>query len=101
MTLANSSPMMIKHDCVWSKGLTYGHRIWQRTYRAAETITVIIMLGQFSRLQLHANDAIHQYFIRAQELIIQLRQAGLELLKTLFDAIDLNGLPQRCKHLVA
>ena len=103
MTLDASSLMLIRHDCVNSKGLGDGQKAWkllQQRFRSDETTTVINLMRQFARLQLREDEAIHQYFIRAQELVNRLHHAGEEFSETLFNAMVLNGLPQRYEHFV-
>ena len=103
MTLDASSLMLIRHDCVNSKGLGDGQKAWQllqQRFRSDETTTVISLMRQLARLQLREDEAIHQYFIRAQELVTRLHHAGEELSETLFNAMVLNGLPQRYEHFV-
>ena len=103
MTLDASSLMLIRHDCVNSKGLGDGQKAWQllqQRFRSDETTTVISLMRQLARLQLREDEAIHQYFIRAQELVTRLHHAGEELSETLFNARVLNGLPQRYEHFV-
>ena len=103
MTLDASSPMLIRHDCVNSKGLGEGQKAWlllQQRFRSDETTTVISLMRRLARLQLQEDEAIHQYFIRAQELVTRLHHAGEERSETLFDAMVLNGLPQRYENFV-
>ena len=57
-------------------------------------------MRQLARLQLQEDKVIHQYFIRAQELVTRLHHAGEEPSETLFNAMVLNGLPQRYEHFV-
>ena len=103
MTLDASSLLLIRHDCVNSNGLGDGQKAWQllqQRFRSDETITVISLMRQLARLQLREDKAIHQYFIRAQELVTRLHHAGEELSETLFNAMVLNGLPQRHENFV-
>ena len=95
--------MLIRHDCVNSKGLGDGQKAWQllqQRFRSDKTTTVISLMRQLARLQFREDEAIHQYFITAQELITRLHHAGEELSEALFIAMELNGLPQRCEHFV-
>ena len=98
MTLDASSLMLIRHDCVNIKGFGDGQkagRLLPQRFRSDETTTVISLLRQLARLKLREDEAIHQYFIRAQELVTRLHHAGEELSETLFNAMVLNGLPQQ------
>ena len=76
MTLDASSLMLIRHDCMNRKGLGDGQKAWlllQQRFRSDETTTVISLMRQLAKLQLREDEAIHQYFIRAQELIMLVR----------------------------
>ena len=93
MTLDASSLMLIRHDCVNSKGLGDGQKAWQllqQRFRSDETTTVISLMRQLDRLQLREDKALLQYFIRAQELVTRLHHAGEEFSETLFTAMVLN-----------
>ena len=103
MTLDASSFMLIRHDCVNNKGLGDGQKAWQllqQRFRSDETTTDISLMRQLARLQLREDEAIHQYFIRAQELVTRLHHTGEELSETLFNAVVLNGLPKRYQQFV-
>ena len=105
MILDASSLMLIRHDCVNSKGLGDDQKAWQllqQQFRSdeRETTTVMSLMRQLSRLQLREDEAIHHNFIRAQQLFIRLHHAGEELSETLFNEMVLNGLPQRYEHFV-
>ena len=88
MTLDDSSLMLIRHDCVNSKGLGDCQKAWQllqQRFRSDETTTVINLMRQLARIQLWEDKAIQQYFIRAQKLVTRLHHAGEELSETLFN----------------
>ena len=57
-------------------------------------------MRQLIRLQLRGDDAIHQCFVRAQELVNHFHHAGEELSETLFNAMVLNGFPPRYENFV-
>ena len=103
MTLHVSSLMLIRHDCVNRKGLLNEWKAWQhlqQLLRSDETTTVISMMRLLFRLQLREDQAIHQYFIRAQELVTRLHHDSEEFSETLFNEVALNGLPQRYERFV-
>ena len=103
MTLDASSLVLIRHDCVNSKGLGDGQKAWQllqQRLRSDEKTTDISLRRQFAKLQLREDKANQHYFIRAQELVNRLHHAGEEVYETLFNAMMLNGLPQRYEHFV-
>ena len=93
--------MLIRHDCVDHKGLGDGHKSWgllQDGFRSNGTVTVVSLMRQLSRLQLKEDEALHSYFIRAQELSTRPEQAGEHLSEPLLNAMVLNGLPERYEH---
>ena len=90
--------MLIRHDCVDHKGLGDGEKPWgllQERFRSNETVTVVSMMRQLARLALREDEALHTYFIKAQELSTRLEQAGEHLSEPLLNAMVLNGLPER------
>ena len=103
MVLDTTSLMLIKHDCVNNKGLGDGHNAWgllQERSRSNETVTVVSVMRQLARLTLKDDEALPQYFIRAQELSTRLGQAGEHLSEPLLNAMVLNGLSERYEHFV-
>ena len=71
MALDSTSLMLIRHDCVDHKGLADGHRAWellQETFCSNETVTVVILMRHLARLLLKEDEALHNFFIRAQKL---------------------------------
>ena len=103
MVLDSTSLMLIRHDCVDHKGLGDGHKAWgllQQRFRSDETVTVVSVMRQLARLQLKEDEALHNYFIRAQELSTRLEHAGERLSEPLLNAMVLNGLPERYEHFV-
>ena len=103
MSLDAGSLMLIWHDCVNSKGLGEGQktkRLLQQRLNSNEATTVISLMIQLPKLQLQEDEAIHQYFIREQELVTRSLHDCEELSETLFNAMVLNSLPQRYKKFV-
>ena len=103
MTIDASSLMLIRQDCVNSKGFGDVQKAWQllqQRFRSDETTTVISLIRQLAKLKLREVEAIDQYFIRAQKLVNRLHHAGEKLSETLFNEIVLNGLPQRYENFV-
>ena len=95
--------MLIRHYCVDNKGVGDGRKAWvllQQKFRSDETVTVVNVMQQLARLQLKEDEALHNYFIRAQELSTRLEHAGGHLSKPLLNAMVLNGLPERYEHFV-
>ena len=103
MTLDAINLMLIRHDCVNSTGLGDCQKAWkllQQRFRSDETTTVISLMRHLAKLQLREGEAIHQYFIKAQELVNRLNHAGEEFSEKLFSERVLNGLPQRYEQFV-
>ena len=103
MALDSTSLMLLRHDCVNLRGKGDGHKAWtllQRRFRSDERTTVVSLMRQLSKLQLKEDEALHEYFIRAQELCSRIAESGENLSETLFNAMVLNGLPPRYEHFV-
>ena len=103
MVFDSTSLMLTRHYCVDHNGLGDGHKAWgllQDRFRSNETVTVVSLMRQLSRLQLKEDEALHNYFIRAQELSTRLEQAGEHLSEPLLNGMVLNGLPERYAHFV-
>ena len=103
MVLDSTSLMLIRPDCVDRKGLGDGHKAWgllQKKFRSNETVTAVSVMRQLARLTLKEDEALHSYFIRAQELSNCLEQAGEHLSEPPLNAMVLNGLPERYEHFV-
>ena len=61
MVLDSTSLMFIRHYCVDHKGLGDGHKAWgllQDRFRRNETVTVVSLMRQLSRLQLKEDEAL-------------------------------------------
>ena len=103
MVLDSTSLILIRHDCVDNKSLRDGRKAWvllQQRFRSDETVTVVSVMLQLVRLQLKEDEALHNSFIRAQELSTRLEHAGEHLSEPLLKAMVLNGLPERYEHFV-
>ena len=55
-------------------------------------------MRQLARLQLKEDEALHNYFIRAQQLSTSLENARKHLLRPLLNANVLNSLSKRYEH---
>ena len=63
MTPDASSLVVIRHDCVSSKGLGDGQKAWQllqQRFRSDETAPVKSLMRQLAKQQLRKDKAIHQ-----------------------------------------
>ena len=58
------------------------------------------LVAQLARLQLEDADNLNSWFIRGQELLTRLQEAGEAVSETLFNALVLNGLPMRYESFV-
>ena len=62
--------------------------------------TVVTLVAQLARLQLEDAEDLHSFFIRGQELLTRLQEAGEAVSERLFNALVLNGLPMRYESFV-
>ena len=95
--------MYIRHDCLSKDGTGDGAKGWrllQQRYSNVEKPTVASLVRQLSRLQFGEEEKLHEYFIRSQELMSRLTEAGENMTETLFNALVINGLPERYEHFV-
>ena len=93
---------IIRYDCMNNKGLGDVCKAWvllQRSFRSDETVTVVSEMQQLARLQPREVEALHNYFIRAQEVSARLEHEGNCLSFSLPNAMVLNGLPESYEHL--
>ena len=98
LTLDETTLMLTRHDCVGDDGIGDGAKAWkllQERFQSVETLTVLTLVAQLARLQLEDADDLDSFFIREQELITRLQEAGKAVSETLFNALVLNGLPMR------
>ena len=101
LALDKTSSMYIRHDCLSQDGTGDGAKAWhllQQRYSSVEKPTVVRLVRQLSRLQLGEDEKLHEYFIRSQEL--RLTEAGEKMSETLFNALVINGLPEKYEHFV-
>ena len=83
--------MLLRHDCVGDDGIGDGAKAWkllQERFQSVETPTVVTLVVE------DAGD-LDSFFIRGQELLTRLQEAGEAFSETLFNALVLNGLPMR------
>ena len=103
MALDNNSLLYIRHDCLSPDGVGDGAKAWrllQQRYSNVEKPTVVSLVRQISRLKLDENEKLSEYFIRAQELMSRLTEAGENISETLFNALVINGLPEKYEHFI-
>ena len=100
-TLDSTSLMLIRQDCVGKNGLGGGTRAWNllkqspSKERSDESTTVVALVSQIPRMQLKPDEALHEYFIRAQELMTKLDDACERISGMIFMVLVLKGLPER------
>ena len=98
-----TSLIYIRHHCLSKDGTGDGEKrlvLLQQRYSNIEKPTVVSLVRQLSRLQVEEEEKLHEYFIRSQELMSRLTEAGKNMMKTLFNALVINGVPERYEHFV-
>ena len=98
LTLDETTLTLMRHDCEGDDGIGDGAKAWkllQERFQSVETLTVVTLMAQLARLQLEDADDLDSFFIREQELLTRLQEAGKAVSETLFNALVLNGLPMR------
>ena len=84
-------------------GIGDGAKAWkllQERFQSVETPTVVTLVAQLARLQLEDSEDLDSFFIRGQELLTRLQEAGEAVSETLFNALVFNGLPMRYESFV-
>ena len=103
LALDKTSLMYIRHGCLSPDGTGDGAKAWrllQQRFCSVEKPTVVSLVRQLSRLQLGEGEKLSEYFIRSQELMTRLTEAGEQISETLFNALVINGLPESFEHFV-
>ena len=103
LTLDATTLMRMRHDGVGDDGIGDAAKAWkllQVRFQSVETPTVVTLVAQLARLQLEDNEDLDSFFIRGQELVTRLKEAGEEVSETLFSALVLNGQPMRYESFV-
>ena len=103
LALNNTTLMYIRNDCTGKDGYGDGAKAWkllQEKYCSAERPTVVSLVGQLAKLKLGSDEKLDDYFVRSQELMTRLCEAGEVISDTLFNALVINGLPESYEHFV-
>ena len=103
LTLDATTLMLMRHDCVGDDGIGDGAKagkLLQERFQSVETPTVVTLMAQLVRLQLEDSEDLDSFFIRGQELLTRLQEAGEAVSETLFKAMVINGLPMRYESFV-
>ena len=94
---------LMRHDCVGDDGIGDGAKAWkllQDRFQSVETPTAVTLVAQHARLQLEDAEDLDRFFIRGQEFLTRLQEAGEAVSESLFNALVLNGLPMRHESFV-
>ena len=103
LTLDAANLMLMRHDCLGEDGIGDVAKDWkflQERYQSVETPTEVTLVAQLARLQLEDAEDLDSFFIRRQELLTRLQEAGEAVSETLFNASVLNGLPMRYESFI-
>ena len=93
--------MYIPADCIDNDGCGDGAKVWKmlhERFRSIRKPTVISIMGQLGKLRLGDGEELHAYFIRSQELMTMLAEAGGKLSEPIFNSLVINELPTRFEH---
>ena len=102
LTLDATNLILKRRDSVGDDGIGDEAKAWkllQERFQNVETPTVVTLGAQLARLQLDAKD-LDSLFIRGQELLTRLQEAGEAVSETFFNALVINGLPMRYENFV-
>ena len=61
---------------------------------------MVSLVGELAKLRLGSEKDLDYYFVRSQELMTRLSEAGEAITDTLFKALVINGLPDSYEHFV-
>ena len=103
LTLDATTLMLMRLDCVGDDGIGDGAKSWkllQERFQSQETPKVVTLVAQLARQQLEDAEDMDSFFIRGQELLTRLQEAGEAVSETLFNALVLNGLAMRYESFV-
>ena len=103
LVLDATTLMLMRHDCVGDDGIGDRAKAWkllQERFQEVETRTVLTLVAQLARLQLKDAEDLDSFFIRGQELLTRLQEAGEAVSETLFNALVLDGLTMRYESFV-
>ena len=98
LTLDATTLMQMRHDCVGDDGIGAGAKAWrllQERFQSVETPTVVTLVAKLAQVQLEDGEDLDSSFIRGQEFLTRMQEAGEAVSEILFNALVLNGLPIR------
>ena len=93
----------MRYDCVGDDGVGKEAKAWKRLqerFQRVETPTVVTLVAQLARLQLADAENLDSFFIRGQELVTRLQEAGEAVSETVLNALVLNDLPMMYESFV-
>ena len=104
LVLDNTTLMCLRNDCFNQRtGFGDGALAWKMLldrFNSSERPTVVSLVGQLAKLRLGPTEKLDDYFVRGQELMTRLSDAGERISDTLFKALVTNGLPEQYEHFV-
>ena len=104
LVLDNTTLMCLRSDCFNQRtGFGDGALAWNMLldrFNSSERPTVVSLVGQLAKLRLGPTEKLDDYFVRSQELMTRLSDAGERISNTLFNALVINGLPEQYEHFV-
>ena len=84
----------------WGRSEGVVSSILQQRYSNVEKPTVVSVVRQISPLQWDENGKLSEYFIRAQEFMSRLTEAGEKISETLFNTLAVNRLLEKYEHFI-
>ena len=103
LTLDATTLMLMRRDCVRDDGIGEEAKAWkllQEIFQSVETPRVVTLVAQLARLQLEDAEDLDSLFIKGQEMLTRLQEAGEAVSETLFNALVLKGLLMRYESFV-
>ena len=103
LALDNTSLMCLRSDCFNQRtGFGDGALAWKmllERFNSSERQTVVSFVGQQAKLCLSPAEKLDDYFVRSQELMTRLSDAGERISDTFFNALVINGPPRNTSNL--
>ena len=104
LVLDNTTLMCLRSDCFNQRtGFGDGALAWKMLldrFNSSERPTVVSLVGQLAKHRLGPTEKLDDYFVRSQQLMTRLSDAGERISDTLFNALVINGLPEQYEHFV-
>ena len=104
LILDNTTLMCQSSDCFNQRtGFRDGALSWKmllERFNSCEKPTVVSLVGQLAKLRLGPSEMPEDYFVRSQELMTRLSEAGERVSDTLFNALMINVLLEQYEFFV-